>query len=114
MLEPIYEYHLIEAPEKVTEKTLESGIVIPIEVAEQEEPYPKGKVVKVGDGPLLSTGEIRPPRVKEGDIVLYNKGTAIHLKDGDKEYLLVQERNMIAIWRNDEEANVTVDASKIK
>ncbi|NDI97702.1 co-chaperone GroES [Flavobacterium sp. LaA7.5] len=66
-----------------------SGIIIPITVKER---YQKGTVVAVGNGKK----EI-PLTVKEGDTVLYDSDYEIKIKVEGKDYLLLDEENILAI-----------------
>ncbi len=86
-------------PQK-TQKT-PSGIIIPDTAKEKPQ---MGEVIAVGEGKLLNNGEIKPLKVKEGDVVLFNKyaGTEVEL-DGEK-YLIMSEDEVLAIV---EDAKVT-------
>lgn len=66
-----------------------SGIIIPITVKER---YQKGNVVAVGNGK-----KDEPLTVQEGDVVLYDSDYEIKVKIDGKEYLLLDEKNILAI-----------------
>jgi len=53
--------------------------------------------VAVGEGKLLNNGELKPLKVKEGDVVLFNKyaGTEVEL-DGE-QYLIMSEDEVLAV-----------------
>ena len=71
------------------------GIVLPDTAKEKPQ---EGKVVAVGKGKVIDSGEVRAPEVKVGDRVLYGKytGTEITTKDGE-ELLIMKEEDILAI-----------------
>ncbi len=75
------------------EKTA-GGIVLPD--AAKEKPK-EGKIIALGDGKLLDSGERAEFQVKKGDRVVFTSyaGTEIDI-DGD-EYLLMSEDDILAI-----------------
>jgi len=79
-----------EAPETTTA----SGIVLPD--AAQEKPQ-LGKVLAVGQGRYNDSGELIPVQIKVGDIVIFSKYGGTAFKEGDKEYLIVKESDILAI-----------------
>lgn len=85
---------IIVKPLEAEEKT-KGGIIIP-EVA-KEKPQ-EGKVVAVGKGKVLESGQVHTPEVKAGDRVLYGKysGTEITTKDGE-ELLIMREEDILAV-----------------
>ncbi len=78
----------------VEEKT-KSGIVIP-DTAEKERPE-QGEVVAVGPGRMLESGKIQPLGVKKGDVVLFTKYGPNEVKVDGKEYLIAEEKDILAI-----------------
>jgi chaperonin GroES len=94
-IKPLADYLLIEPTE--SETTTASGIVIP-DTATKEKPQ-KGTVIAAGPGGKDKEGKVVPMEVKVGDLILYKKwgGTEVKLKDG-KEYLLVKEEDILAIY----------------
>lgn len=72
-----------------------SGIVLP-DTHEKEKPE-KGKVLAVGPGKLLENGENSQMNVKKGDVVLFKKYSADEFKEGNKEFLVVSEEDIIGI-----------------
>ena len=70
------------------------GIVIPDTAAEKPM---KGRVIAVGKGKILESGEIRPLDVKVGDKVLFGKYSGTEVKmDGD-DVLVMREEDIMAI-----------------
>ena len=90
---PLGDRILVEVLEAET-KT-KGGIVLPDTAKEKPQ---QGKVIAVGKGKLLESGDVKPLEVKEGDIVVFSKyaGTEVRSKDGD-EYLILREDDVLAI-----------------
>ena len=79
----------LEAEEKTS-----GGIVIPDTAKEKPQ---RGKVVAVGPGKLLDSGERAPLAVKKGDLVLFGKYSGTEIKiDGD-EHSIMRENEILAI-----------------
>ena len=76
------------------EETTRSGIVLPDTAKEKPQ---EGEIVAVGTGRVLDNGERAKLEVKEGQKVLYAKyaGTEVKL-DGD-EYLILSEKDILAV-----------------
>ncbi|MBC7194881.1 MAG: co-chaperone GroES [Caldisericia bacterium] len=91
-LRPIGDKIIVE-PEKEEEKT-KSGIVLPDTAKEKPQ---KGKVIAVGPGKVLDNGQRSPMEVKVGDIVIYSKYAGTEVKIEDKEYLILSDRDILAI-----------------
>ena len=71
------------------------GIVIPDSAKEKPQ---EGKIVAVGKGKILESGNVQAPEVHVGDKVLYGKysGNEITTKDGE-ELLIMREEDILAI-----------------
>jgi len=91
-IKPIGDKIIVE-PEKEEEKT-KSGIVLPDTAKEKPQ---KGKVIAVGPGKILDNGQRSPMEIKEGDIVIYSKYAGTEIKIEDKEYLIVSDRDILAV-----------------
>ncbi len=75
------------------ESTTASGLVIPDTA--QEKPQ-QGDVLAVGPGRRSEqTGELVPMDVAEGDTVVYSKYGGTEFKDGDTEYLVLREDDIL-------------------
>jgi chaperonin GroES len=59
----------------------------------------KGTVVSVGSGRLLSSGVRVPLGVKPNDIVLYNKHAGVPVQDGNENYAVILETDLLAVVR---------------
>jgi chaperonin GroES len=92
MIKPIADRLVVEVTE-AEEKTA-SGIVLPDTA--QEKPQ-KGKVVAVGPGRMLDSGEVVKPEVKKGDIVLFSKYGGTEITVNRKEYTVLRESDVLAI-----------------
>lgn len=66
-----------------------SGIIIPDSAKEKPQ---KGTVVAVGPG----VGDVKM-QVKKGDVVLYGKYTGTEINVDGKDYLIMQESEILAI-----------------
>ncbi|CAM4418544.1 co-chaperone GroES [Paenibacillus tarimensis] len=92
MIRPLGERVLIEPIAK--EETTASGIVLPDTAKEKPQ---EGKVVAVGSG-SLKDGVRVPLEVKEGDRVLFSKYAGTEIKYEGKEYLIMKESDIHAIF----------------
>lgn len=91
-LKPLGDRVLVK-PIAVEERT-KSGIVLPDTAKEKPQ---QGKVLAVGQGRLLDNGQLVPLQVKEGDRVLYSKYSGTEVKIENEEYLVLSERDILAI-----------------
>ncbi|MCM3630978.1 co-chaperone GroES [Paenibacillus glycanilyticus] len=92
MIRPLGERVLIEPIAK--EETTASGIVLPDTAKEKPQ---EGKVVAVGSG-TLKDGVRVALEVKEGDRVLFSKYAGTEIKYDGKEYLIMKESDIHAIF----------------
>ena len=91
-IQPLHDRVVIKRMEE--ERLSAGGIVIPDTAAEK--PI-KGEVVAVGEGKPLDNGQIRAPKVKAGDKVLFGKYSGTEVKVGGTEYLVVREDDILAL-----------------
>ena len=75
------------------EKT-KSGLYLPDSA--QEKPQ-EGKVIAVGTGRTLKNGKTLPLSVKAGDRILFGKYSGSEIKVDDKEYVFLNEDDILAI-----------------
>ncbi len=92
MLKPLADRVIIEALAK--EEKTKSGIVLPDTAKEKPQ---EGKVVAVGAGKILDNGQRVVPDVKAGDKVIFSKYAGTDIKLDGKEYLILSERDILAI-----------------
>ncbi|MCY3800301.1 MAG: co-chaperone GroES [Chloroflexi bacterium] len=84
---------LVVHPEQREEVT-SSGLVLPDTA--KEKPM-EGRVVAVGPGRVLDSGERQEMEVKEGQVVLFAKYAGTEVKLGSEEYLIISEKDVLAI-----------------
>ena len=91
-IRPLHDRVMVKREED--ERKSPGGIVIPDTATEK--PI-KGRVIAVGKGKILESGEIRPLDVKIGDKVLFGKYSGTEVKvDGD-DVLVMREEDIMAI-----------------
>jgi chaperonin GroES len=78
---------------KAEEKTA-GGIVLPDTAKEKPQ---RGKVVAVGPGRLLDSGERGKPSVKVGDEVFYGKYAGSDVEVNGQKYVILKESDVLAI-----------------
>ena len=76
------------------EEMTKSGIVLPDTAKEKPQ---EGKVVAVGPGALNDDGKRNPMDVKVGEKVLFAKYAGTEFKLDDEEYLIVGQKDILAI-----------------
>ena len=92
-LTPLHDRILVKAsqPEEVSS----GGIIIPDTAKEKPQ---EGKIVAVGKGRIDESGKIVKMNVKVGDKVLYSKYGGTEIKYDGKEYLIMSESDILAIF----------------
>ncbi len=91
-LRPLNDKLVIQKAE--AEDKTEGGIFLPS--GAQEKPI-EGIVVAVGPGAPGEKGERQSMQVKAGDRVLYSKYSGTEVKISNKEYLIIAEKDILAI-----------------
>jgi chaperonin GroES len=76
------------------EEITKGGIILPDSAKEKPQ---KGKVVAIGTGKILENGTRVPVEVKEGDTIIYSKYGGTEVKFEGEEYLIVSERDILAV-----------------
>lgn len=69
----------------------EQGVIVP-DFAQDD--FQEGVVVLAGDGVRLPNGEQLPPRVKQGDAIIYARYAGAELKLDQITYLIVNETDI--------------------
>jgi len=90
-IEPLDDRVVVE-PEEAEERTA-GGIVLPDTAKEKPQ---RGKVVAVGPGKLLDSGERAKPDLKVGDSVYYGRYSGTEVKVGGVDYMIVKESDILA------------------
>jgi chaperonin GroES len=75
------------------EETTRGGIVLPDTAKEKPQ---EGEVVAVGPGRLSDDGKRISMELSKGDRVVYSKFAGTEYKDGDEEYLILRESDILA------------------
>jgi len=75
------------------EKTA-GGIYLPENAKEKPQ---IGEVVSVGEGKVNENGDRTPVEVKAGDKVLYSKYAGTDVKLGSDDYVLLSEKDILAV-----------------
>ena len=76
------------------EEVTAGGIVLPDSAKEKPQ---RGKIVSVGDGKLLKDGSRGKMQVKKGDEVLFTSYAGSEVKISGKEYMIMDESDIMAI-----------------
>lgn len=90
-LNPLDDRVVVE-PFEAEEKTA-GGIVLPDSAKERPQ---RGKVVSVGPGKLLDSGERGSPSVAVGDEVIYGKYAGTDVEVGGKDLKILREADILA------------------
>jgi chaperonin GroES len=91
-IRPLHDRILVKQLEE--ESKTAGGIIIPDSA--KEKPH-QGKVMAVGKGKILEDGSVRPPDVKVGDKILFEKYAGSTLKMGGDEVMILREEEILAI-----------------
>jgi chaperonin GroES len=91
-IRPLSDKVLVERVE--AEAKTAGGIVLPDTAKEKPQ---KGKIVAVGEGKLLEDGTRKKVQVKKGDLVLFTSYAGTEIKVDGKEYLIMDETDIMAV-----------------
>ena len=75
------------------EQTTKGGIYLPDTAKEKPQ---EGEVVAVGPGRVSDDGKRIPMELAKGDKVIYSKFAGTEYKDGDDEFLILRESDILA------------------
>lgn len=75
------------------DQTTKGGIFLPDTAKEKPQ---EGEVVAVGPGRVSDDGKRIPMELSKGDKVIYSKFAGTEYKDGDEEYLILRESDILA------------------
>ncbi len=76
------------------EKTTKGGIVLPDSAKEKPK---EGKIVAIGTGKVLESGEIQDFQVKVGDRVMFSSYAGTEITVDGVDYLIMSEADVLAI-----------------
>ena len=91
-LRPLGDKILIKRVEAET-KT-KSGIVLPDSAKEKPK---RGKIISLGDGKRLDSGERSPWNVKKGDEVIFTSYAGTEVKIDGEELMIMSEDDILAV-----------------
>jgi chaperonin GroES len=91
-IRPLHDRVMVERSE--AEKKTAGGIVLPDNAKEKPK---QGTVIAVGSGLMLENGEIKALEVKKNDRVLFDAYAGSEVKVDGKEYLILAEKEILAI-----------------
>ena len=94
-IRPLHDRVIVKREEE--ERKSPGGIVIP-DTATEKPIF--GKVVAVGKGKILESGESRPLDVKAGDLILFGKYSGQEIKLDGEEYIIMREDEVLAVLEN--------------
>ncbi|MBT2638898.1 MULTISPECIES: co-chaperone GroES [Bacillaceae] len=92
MIKPLGDRIIIELVE--SEEKTASGIVLPDTAKEKPQ---EGKVVAVGTGRVLESGERVALEVAVGDRIIFSKYAGTEVKYQGTEYLILRENDILAV-----------------
>jgi chaperonin GroES len=91
-IRPLHDRVIVKRLEE--ERTSAGGIIIPDSATEKPV---QGKVVAVGKGKILESGEVRPLDLKVGDKILFGKYGGTEVKVDGEELLVMREEDVMAV-----------------
>jgi chaperonin GroES len=91
-IRPLHDRILVKRVKE--EETTKGGIIIPDTA--KEKPI-EAKVVAVGTGRILDSGELRALAVKKGDLVLFGKYGGTEVKIDGEDHLILREDDILGI-----------------
>jgi chaperonin GroES len=91
-IRPLHDRVMVERSE--AEKKTAGGIVLPDNAKEKPK---QGTVIAVGSGRLLENGEVKALEVKKDDRVLFDAYAGSEVKLNGKEYLILTEKEILAV-----------------
>lgn len=92
-IQPLSDRLVLKVAEVAEEKT-KSGLYVPDTAKEKPQ---EAEVLAVGPGALNDKGERIPMQVKVGDKVIFSKYAGTEIKIDGEEYLILSERDILAI-----------------
>ena len=95
-IQPLHDRIILEAAQK--EERSAGGIILPDTA--QEKPQ-RGKVLAVGPGKRLDSGQLAPVDVKVGDTVLYGKYGGTEVKVDGSDYVILRAEDILAVLESE-------------
>lgn len=75
------------------EETTKGGIILTNQSKEKPQ---EAEIIAVGPGAVVD-GKVVPMTVKVGEKVVYSKYAGTEIKNGDEEYIIVKESDILAV-----------------
>lgn len=94
-IQPLHDRIIVEAAAK--EEKSAGGIILPDTA--QEKPQ-RGKVLAVGPGKRLDSGQLAPIGISVGDTVLYGKYGGTEVKVDGADYIILRADDVLGILEN--------------
>lgn len=91
-LRPLHDRVIIKRLDQT--KVTAGGLIIPNAAAEKPD---QGEVIAVGNGKVLTGGNVRPLDVKVGERVLFGKHAGQVVKVDGQELLVMKEEDIMAV-----------------
>jgi chaperonin GroES len=91
-IQPLHDRIIVEAAAK--EERTAGGIILPDSA--QEKPQ-RGKVLAVGPGKRLDSGQLAPIGVNVGDTVLYGKYSGTEVKVDGTDYIILRAEDVLGV-----------------
>jgi chaperonin GroES len=91
-IRPLHDRILVQRLEEGEQKR--GGIIIPDTAKEKPQ---QAKVIAVGNGKLLDSGERTAIEVKPGDRILFGKYSGSEIKVDGNEYLILREDEILGV-----------------
>lgn len=91
-IQPLFDYVLVKPLEQ--EEVTPSGILLPETAKEKPQ---VGEIMAVGPGAVNDQGKTVPMIVKKGQKVLYKKWGGNEIKVDGEEWLLVEQKDIMAV-----------------
>jgi chaperonin GroES len=91
-LKPLGDRVVVEHVEQAEKSA--GGVFLPDTAKEKPQ---EGRVLAVGTGRVLDNGNLLPVSVKVGDRILYSKYSGSEIKLEGTEYLIISEKDVLAI-----------------
>ncbi len=92
-IKPLGDRVVIQILEEGEQKTA-GGLYVPDTAKEKSQ---RGKVVAVGSGKVLDSGQKQPVEVKEGDTVYFAKYGGTEVSIDGTDYTILSERDILAV-----------------
>jgi len=100
--------------EKIHYHTVTNSSLIYVPGENQAYVYKDVKIVSIPEGGIKKDGKYTEPQYKVGDIVYVEKAAGLTQEFGDKEYLLVRDSDIIAVYEDYQKPNPKAALSNIQ